>query len=618
MRNLSIKAKLLIAMGLLVFVSIIPITLVAIKSMENSVVNTVLEKAKADSGMGMELINKTYPGEWAVKDGKLYKGSQLMNGNYTIVDKIASLTNDTVTIFQGNTRVSTNVKRDGKRAVGTKVSPQVEETVLKRGEGYYGEADVVGVKYQTAYVPIKNAEGKIIGIWYVGISKSFLEGVKTDFIIKICIAGLITLMAALIVAWVLAKTISKPILSLMQKMEQAERGDLTCEVGLSQNDEIGVLAGSFNKMIGRIRGIVIDISSASDKVKKASESFTSDAENLARSNLEVNKAMEEVAQGNYEQTEDITKVVSVIDRLGDTINNVASAAGKQIENVNSAAMTIGQMVSGVEEVAASAQLAAETAEVTTSVANQGGQAVEKVVSGMETIKQKVFEAADKIKELGEHSVQIGEIIRVIDDIAEQTNLLALNAAIEAARAGEHGKGFAVVADEVRKLAERSSKATKEIAELITNIQRGTDKAVDAMDEGTREVENGTRLAVDAGNALDSILENVSKTNEEIHRISKAAQQISEHSTQVVLVIEDVAQITAQNNIDVQDMAGHSREVTKSIQDIAQIAQASAAASEEVTASCEQMSTASDTMALSSKELAVTAEELKELVSRFKV
>lgn len=618
MKSLTVKAKLLISLSLVAVVSIILLTIVAIASMEKSVVNTVLEKAKADSGLGMALINQTYPGEWVVKDGGLYKGTRKMNENYEIVDKIAALTGDTVTVFQGNTRIATTVIRDGKRAIGTKVAKNVEDIVLIKGEGYYGEADVVGVKYQTAYVPIKNGDGKIIGIWYVGISKSFLDRVKLDFILKVGVAGAVALLAALILAWLLAKTISKPVLELMRNMEKAERGDLSVQANVNSTDELGILAGSFNKMTANLRNIIQDIALAIVKIKDSAQEFSSDAENLARSNQEVNKAMEEVAKGNYAQTEDISRVVAVINSLGNSIGAIAAGADRQAQNVDAASETIGQMVGGVEEVAASAVLAAKTAEEATNVANQGGQAVEKVVTGMESIKLKVFEAADKIKELGENSAQIGEIIRVIDDIAEQTNLLALNAAIEAARAGEHGKGFAVVADEVRKLAERSSKATKEIADLINNIQRDTDKAVTAMDEGTHEVENGTQLAVDAGNALGLILDNVGKTNEEIHRISQTAQQISDYSTHVVSVIQEVATVTSQNSSATNDMAEHSSEVTKSVQEIAGIAQASAAASEEVTASCEQMHNASCVMSSSAKDLAAIAEELEELVQRFKV
>lgn len=138
---------------------------------------------------------------------------------------------------------------------------------------------------------------------------------------------------------------------------------------------------------------------------------------------------------------------------------------------------------------------------------------------MERIKTTVTESGERIKQLGEQSKAIGEIIQVIDDIAEQTNLLALNAAIEAARAGEHGKGFAVVADEVRKLAERSGKATKEIANLIISIQKGTDNAVSAMEKGISEVENGSRFAHDAGQALKEILVTVERANQQVQIIS---------------------------------------------------------------------------------------------------
>jgi len=196
----------------------------------------------------------------------------------------------------------------------------------------------------------------------------------------------------------------------------------------------------------------------------------------------------------------------------------------------------------------------ETAEKTREAARKGEGAVEQTVKGMDSIKIKVFETAKKIRDLGEHSQQIGEIVQVIDDIAEQTNLLALNAAIEAARAGEHGKGFAVVADEVRKLAERSGKATKEIAELIGNIQKVTGEAVAEMEAGTSEVEQGAGLAVDAGNALKEILQNVEDTYRQIQNISAASEQISASSHEVVSTVNNVSSVTEQNTAATEEMS----------------------------------------------------------------
>ncbi len=616
--RLSIKGKLITMMMFVALFAVVALGIVSVYSMNKGAKETFLEKAKADLATGEELINRTYPGDWAVRDGKLYKGNVVMNENYELIDRIAELTNDTVTIFQGDTRVATTVKRDGVRQINTKVSDEVKEQVLVKGLPFYGEAEVVGVMYQTAYTPIRDASGNVIGIWYVGVSKQFLDSLNTSFITTIGIFGLGILILSILIAVFVAKNISDPINKLKEAVEKAAQGDLTGEVVIGTHDEVGVLSRSFNSMTANMKQIISEIIGASEKVAAAAGEFSSNSLNMARSNQEVNNAIEEVAKGNTKQTQDISEVVKIMDKHGEIINTIARGAGQQAEKVNSTSMAVGQMVSGVEEVASSAQYAADTAEETAEVAGQGGQAVEKVVSGMENIKSKVFDAAHRIKELGERSQQIGEIIQVIDDIAEQTNLLALNAAIEAARAGEHGKGFAVVADEVRKLAERSSKATKEIAELINTIQGGTDRAVSAMNEGTQEVENGAGLAADAGRALERIIANVARTNDEIHKISKTAQQISEYSTEVVGAMEVVAGITEENSVATQEMASSSDEVIRAIEEIAAIAEESAAAAEEVTASCEQMYSSSDLISSSSKELAAMAQNLKELSLRFRV
>ena len=616
--SFSIKSKLMVMMFFLAAFAVAALSFISVNSMDRAAKETFLEKTKADMAMGEEMLEQVYPGAWSIKDGKLYKGEILINGNYGLIDRIAELTSDTVTIFQGDTRVATTVKRDGKRQINTKVSDEVKEQVLNKGLPYFGEAEVVGVMYQTAYKPIKDSSGKIIGIWYVGASKKFLDNINSSFKIQIAFSGIVIILISLIIAYIVSRNISVPIRKLKEVVEKAEQGDLTHEAIINSHDEVGILAKSFNKMTANTKQVISEIIAASEKVAVTAHDFSENASNMARSNQEVNNAIEEVAKGNTKQTQDIAEVVKIMDRLGGSINTIAQGAGQQAEKVNSTSMSVGRMVTGVEEVATSAISAADSAEETTQVASQGGQAVEKAVSGMENMKAKVFEVAHKIKELGGQSQQIGEIIQVIDDIAEQTNLLALNAAIEAARAGEHGKGFAVVADEVRKLAERSGKATKEIAELINTIQGGTENAVLAMDEGTQEVENGVGLAADAGKALERIISNVAKTNDEIHKISLSAQQISEHSAEVMGSMEIVATITEENSSATRVMAGSSDDVIRAIEEIAAIAEESAAAAQQVTASSQQMYSTSDLIASSSTELAEMAQNLKKLSQRFRV
>jgi hypothetical protein len=191
----------------------------------------------------------------------------------------------------------------------------------------------------------------------------------------------------------------------------------------------------------------------------------------------------------------------------------------------------------------------------------------------------VTQAAGKVQELGRLSRKIGAVVETIDDIAEQTNLLALNAAIEAARAGEHGKGFAVVADEVRKLAERSSRETKQISELIAQVQGGTREAVEAMESGAAKVEQGSGKADLAGKALAEILVAVEDTVTQVNSIAAAAQEMASSSRSVVEAMEGVSAVVEENSASTKEMAVQAAQVTSAIQDIAAVAEEQSASSE---------------------------------------
>ncbi|MHB1162619.1 MAG: methyl-accepting chemotaxis protein, partial [Chloroflexota bacterium] len=196
-------------------------------------------------------------------------------------------------------------------------------------------------------------------------------------------------------------------------------------------------------------------------------------------------------------------------------------------------------------------------------------------------------AAAKVQELDKFSGQIGSIVEAIDDIAEQTNLLALNAAIEAARAGEHGRGFAVVADEVRKLAERSSRETKQIGDLIAQVQRGTHEAVSAMEQGSREVETGAQLAEEAGEALKNILTAVQVANQQTMQIASAASQMESASQEVVGLMDSVSAIVEESTAATEEMAASTEEMSAQVEEIVAQAQSLAAMAEELQAAVAQ-------------------------------
>jgi methyl-accepting chemotaxis protein len=275
-----------------------------------------------------------------------------------------------------------------------------------------------------------------------------------------------------------------------------------------------------------------------------------------------------------------------------------------------------QITLSIQQVSSLSQEAAVRGQQVAEIATTGGKQVVEAVGGMDRIKEATDKVAEMVRDLGDSSQQIGTIVGTIDDIAEQTNLLALNAAIEAARAGEQGKGFAVVADEVRKLAERSSRATREIAGLITNIQQMTSNAVEAMDQGSREVTEGTQLANQAGDALSDIQDAVAGIVHQIEEVSAATQQMACSSSEVVRAIENVSAVTEETTAAAQEMAANSSDVSQQIEQVAAVGEQNAAASEEVSAATTGQSASMEELKTSAAQLSEMAGELEDLVSQF--
>jgi methyl-accepting chemotaxis protein len=276
------------------------------------------------------------------------------------------------------------------------------------------------------------------------------------------------------------------------------------------------------------------------------------------------------------------------------------------------------MAASVEQMAGNAAQVADASRRTRSSAEQGKNAVQATMRGMAEIETVVTSAATKVHELGRLGEKIGAVVETIDEIAEQTNLLALNAAIEAARAGEHGRGFAVVADEVRKLAERSSRETRQIAELIADVQSGTREAVAAMAAGAERVAEGSIQADAAGQALEGILSAVADTARQVGEIAEGARQMTSAAANVSSAVERFAAAAEENTAAAEEMSAQAGQVAAGIGDIAAVAEEQSAATEEVSASAEEVSASTEEMSAQAQELAATAEQLGRLVARFNV
>jgi methyl-accepting chemotaxis protein len=532
--GMKIKVKLMLFFSLMVILTAATISIFAIWQARDAVVSSVQAKAKSDLETTWSFINIKIPGEWRIDGDKFYKGNLLLNGNFDLVDSIKKLTGGSSTVFLKDTRIATTVlKPDGSRAVGTKAAEGVIQTVLKEGKDYFGEAVVVDQKVQTAYRPIKDTGGNIIGMWYVGVSKQFVDELINSIIKGIAVMSLVIVLIGIFAANWVAKYFEVPILAMVGAMQEAEKGNLNANIKVKSIDEIGILAKSFVNMLEKFRMLLGDVNGVVKQVAFTSRELKGVSASSMTGARQVSSEMEQLISRNAEEMSSVRKTAEITLQLEQAIDQVASGAQQQASEVTRTSELIIGMAKAVNEVAAKAQEVTGSVLDMENVANEGGKSVNKTIEGMNRIKVKVYDSAEQIKELGKHSQQIGEIVEMINDIAEQTNLLALNAAIEAARAGEHGKGFAVVADEVRKLAERSGKATKEITILINTIQQLTERAVNGMEQGTQEVESGSKLADAAGEALSKILTTVKTVIQQIEYISSNTQNVSNSGTRVV-------------------------------------------------------------------------------------
>ena len=339
---------------------------------------------------------------------------------------------------------------------------------------------------------------------------------------------IVGLSLAVFLGLLIARYIKRGLAELVENAEEISQGNLTIDVVQRTSDEIGVLTGAFARMALNLREILTSLTEASASIASATS--------------QINSSTEEMAAGAEEQTSQASEVASAVEEMTKTI----------VENSKNAGTT------------------ADTAKQAKDAAELGGTVVQETIIGMKRIAEVVNKSSETVRALGRSSDQIGEIIGVIDDIADQTNLLALNAAIEAARAGEQGRGFAVVADEVRKLAERTTKATKEIAGMIKAIQSETGGAVASMTEGTQQVGEGIKLADKAGISLNEIVRVSQMVTDMVSQIAAASEQQSSASEQISKNVEGISTVTNQTASGVQQIARAAEDLNRLTENLQQM------------------------------------------------
>lgn len=396
-------------------------------------------------------------------------------------------------------------------------------------------------------------------------------------------------------------------------------GDLTQKIeSLESDNETKKLADSINRMTRALFGIVKKLSDSSHMLAESSNEIMTVSEQIEIAVSQNAAAITEVARGAEQQNIIASESSKLTSEVVGEITEIANMASKQAEEAKIAEDSVIKLSDSIADVISRSDTVLKASQESLEASQAGEEIAVQSVSGMNNIKKVVSESTQKIEALWQKTKSISEIISVINDIAEQTNLLALNAAIEAARAGEHGKGFAVVADEVRKLAEKTAASTKEIVGLIGSVQEGANEAIEAMKEGNSEVERDAELIDNAGTSLRKITSAVSRVNKEIDQVVALTDNMKISKDKVMEVIKKVKSDSATNLEKSNNSVGSIKEMAKLIQEMNQITEQTAASSQEVSASTEEQTAHIEEMSSAITQLATMASDLKNLITAFRL
>ena len=458
-------------------------------------------------------------------------------GDTDIVDEIKGDTNNQISIFKDNIRVNTTIKQGDKRIINTKMDSEVEQKVLKEGKSFNKEIEIAGKKYITIYKPLKDANGKIIGAAFSGELKSEVSSYTTRIIIISAISTVLLLMIGLYFSITISNAISGSINISVDRLKKLSEGDITSEVTVTNRaDETQILGEALSQTVQQLKLYISDIQGFVSNIEKGNLSYASNV-TYEGDFKNIEHALQKLSNSLRDEFGYITEAVSQI-RAG--ANQFAEGSTSLAKNTSMESATVVELSATVQTVAEKTRSNAESALKVKELADN-------TYSRINESNESMSEMLVAMNAINESATEIAKFIKVIEDIAFQTNILSLNASVEAARAGAAGKGFAVVADEVRTLASKCASAAKNSTLMI--------------EKALSDVDNGSVTANMCADNLKQVVAMISEVNTLVQEVADASNQQSAAITQINSGFEQITASVQTNSATAEESAASSEELS---------------------------------------------------------
>lgn len=563
--RLRIKIMLVALFPMILMAVIVGIT--ATRNMREGMKQEMMYALETEAHSLEQLYNAVNDDAYSVSGDKLMKGSFNVTDETDFLDSLVEGTEMQVTLFYGDTRMATTLKdQSGKRLTGTKADESVARAVTQDGrtvEDYNITID--GEKYYACYAPLKGSGDKVIGMTFAGKPVKQVEALISQRTREIIIVETVMVLIALVVIFILTRSIQTGLQAAEKAVHRLSNGDLTAVVeskAMRRNDELGDMAKGVAVLMNQLLEVVNNIRASSEQLLKSGTDLSNMASQTSSTADDISKAIEEISQGAVAQADEIEKASHDVDTMGQLIGHIAD--------------NVAELDQGTQEIKGSSDRSIDIIRELTDSNDRSMEAVKEI--------------SRQVNATNESALKIRAAVDLITSIAEETNLLSLNASIEAARAGEQGRGFAVVAGQIQKLAEQSNESAGSIADIIRDLLKDSENSVQVMEE---------------------VQKIMNEQQEKLHATRKQIVEVGDG-------ISGAAQAAGMIRQQTEHCNSARANVADVISNLSAISEQNAASTEETTASMEEMNAAINLLAESAQQLQEMSKSLEENISFFRV